>query len=145
MACVVSIEEGASGVAKAATAEGSLFVFRCSYLEPACSFCGIDKLPVISPGNELDEELLSVLADVMAAEYSAVSLLARAEQFRKGLERKLLAKKLPGFAITMALNRLESEGLLSDQRYAEVWMRQRIRRSPEGPDRKSTRLNSSHH
>jgi SOS response regulatory protein OraA/RecX len=33
----------------------------------------------------------------------------------------------------MALDRLESEGLLSDLRYAETWMRQRIRRHPEGP------------
>ncbi|OHD79187.1 MAG: hypothetical protein A3J97_12350 [Spirochaetes bacterium RIFOXYC1_FULL_54_7] len=133
MARVVSIEEGASGVAKAATAEGSLFVFRTSYLEPACSCCGIDRIPELSPGDEIGEGLLCVLIDVMTAEHRAVYLLARAEQFRRGLERKLLNKKLPASAVGMALDRLESEGLLSDLRYAEAWMRQRVRRHPEGP------------
>ena len=143
MARVVSIEEGASGVAKATTAEGSLFIFRTSYLEPACSCCGIDKRPVLSPGDEIDGELLSVLIAVMIAEHRAVYLLARAEQFRRGLERKLVGKKLSGkalpgkalptSAVSIALDRLESEGLLSDLRYAETWMRQRVRRHPEGP------------
>jgi hypothetical protein len=96
MARVVSIEEGASGVAKAATAEGSLFVFRTSYLEPACSCCGMEEIPQLSPGDEIDEDLLSFLIDVMTAEYRAVYLLAKAEQFRRGLERKLLGNKLSG-------------------------------------------------
>ena len=138
MARVVSIEEGASGVAKAATAEGSLFAFRISYLEPACSCCGMDEIPALSPGDEMDEGLLSVLIDAMTAEYRAIYLLAKAEQYRRGLERKLLGNKLsgkglPAQAVGMALDRLEAEGLLSDRRYAEAWMRQRIRRHPEGP------------
>lgn len=133
MARVVSIEEGASGVAKVATAEGSLFVFRISYLEPGCLCCDADRIPALAPGDELDDELLSVLVDVMTAEHHAVYLLARAEQFRIGLERKLLVKELPTKAISIALDWLESEGLLSDLRYAEAWMRQRVRRHPEGP------------
>jgi SOS response regulatory protein OraA/RecX len=133
MARVISIEEGASGVAKATTAEGSLFAFRTSYLAPACSLCGIDEVPELSPEDEIDEELCSVLIEIMTAEYRAVYLLARAEQYRRGLETKLLKKKLTAAAVGIALDRLESEGLLSDQRYAETWMRQRIRRHPEGP------------
>lgn len=138
MARVVSIEKGASGVAKVATAEGSLFAFRTCYLAPACSRCGMDEIPDLSPDDELDEGLLSVLVDVMTAEYRAVYLLARAEQYRRGLERKLLnnklsGKSLPASAVCMALDRLETEGLLSDLRYAEAWIRQRIRRHPEGP------------
>jgi regulatory protein len=147
MARVVSIEEGASGVAKAATAEGSLFVFRTSYLQPACLSCGIDEVPVLSPGDEIDEDLLSVLIDVMMAEHRAVYLLARAEQFRRGLERKLLGNKLsgkglPASAVNIALNHLEAEGLLSDRRYADAWMRQRVRRHPEGPRSLSAALAS---
>lgn len=138
MARVISIEKGASGVANAATAEGSLFAFRTCYLAPACSCCGMDEIPDLSPDDELDEGLLSVLVDVMTAEYRAVYLLAKAEQYRRGLERKLLNNKLsgkglPASAVRMVLDRLEAEGLLSDQRYAEAWMRQRIRRHPEGP------------
>jgi len=133
MARVVSIEEGASGVAKAATAEGSLFAFRTAYLQPACSCCGIDEVPDLAPGDEIAEELLSLLIEVMTAEYRAVYLLARAEQYRRGLERKLLNKKLMAVAVGMALDRLEAEGLLSDTRYAESWIRQRTRRHPEGP------------
>jgi SOS response regulatory protein OraA/RecX len=138
MARVISIEEGASGVAKAATAEGSLFVFRTCYLAPACSCCGIDEIPELSPDDELDETLMSVLIDAMTAEYRAVYLLAKAEQYRRGLERKLLGNKLsgkglPAQAVDMALDHLEAEGLLSDRRYAETWMRQRVRRHPEGP------------
>lgn len=142
MARVVSVEEGASGVVKTTTAEGSLFVFRTTYLEPASFYCGHAQPTSLEPGAELDEALLSVLIDVMTAEHRAVYLLARAEQFRKGLERKLLSKKLPSNAVGLALDRLESEGLLSDFRYAEAWIRQRVRRHPEGPRSVSAALAS---
>jgi regulatory protein len=138
MARVVSIEEGASGVAKASTAEGSLFVFRTRYLAPAYAYCGLNKDAVLAAGDEIHTELFEFLSLVMIAEHRAVGLVARAEQYRRGLEHKLLARKQPGCelppqAVVAVLDWLEGEGLLSDQRYAETWMRQRIRRHPEGP------------
>lgn len=148
MARVISIEEGADGVVKTTTSIGSLFVFRAAYLEPVCSYCGLEGTVSLAPGDDIDDKLLSVLTEVMAADYRAIQLLARAEQYRRGLERKLSGRSLSGKAgsgleragnattsavIAMVLDRLESEGLLSDQRYAEAWMRQRVRRHPEGP------------
>jgi regulatory protein len=62
----------------------------------------------------------------------ALHLLARSEHSRKGLERKLLLRGFTLEAITQALDKLEEEGALSDVRYAEEWVRSRLRKHPEG-------------
>ncbi len=58
----------------------------------------------------------------------AVTLLARREHSRQELHRKLIAKGLSSVIIEPLLDRLESEGLLSDPRFAESYVRARKQR-----------------
>ncbi len=58
----------------------------------------------------------------------AITLLARREHSRQELHRKLIAKGLTSVIIEHLLNRLESEGLLSDARFAESYVRARKQR-----------------
>jgi len=62
----------------------------------------------------------------------ALFLLARAEHSRKLLEAKLLKRGYEAKTIEAALDRLESQSLLNDMRYAETWASFRMRRRGEG-------------
>ncbi|GAB4365231.1 MAG: hypothetical protein Kow009_01990 [Spirochaetales bacterium] len=48
------------------------------------------------------------------------------------MERKLLLRRFQPEEISQALDRLEEEGALSDRRFAEEWVRSRLRKHPEG-------------
>ncbi len=131
MAIIVAIEEGALGTLKAVSEDGSLFLFRPEYLHLSVAGSA-DQLDLVVP-FELTDEVLWSAVEATLAEVRAVALLARAEQFRYGLERKLAAKGLSRSASKAALDRLEETGLLSDKRYAESWIRARLRTKIEGP------------
>ncbi len=62
----------------------------------------------------------------------ALKLLSRAEHTRKGLEQKLLLRGFQPVEISGVLDRLEEEGALSDRRFAEEWVRSRLKKHPEG-------------
>lgn len=66
-------------------------------------------------GDELDHRARSV----------ALRLLARREHSRLELATKLRQRKLPGNVIERVLDDYENEGWLSDERFAEVYARQR--------------------
>lgn len=120
---IESVEARASGTVKIAVG-GSSFLARSFFLLE----CGLDPLD-LRPGTELDEEGLSSLAlaaDATEAERQAASLIARAEQTRYLLGAKLEKKGLSPRAVRLALDHLEAEGLLSDRRYAEAWLRSRL-------------------
>ncbi len=55
-----------------------------------------------------------------------MDLLARREHSRRELQTKLAQRDFPAEEITVALDRLEEDGLLSDQRFAEAYARQRV-------------------
>ncbi len=140
MARIVSIGKGAHGIVTAVSDGGSLFHFRPEYYGKACEAAALDPaaldataLDSADGAFDLDDEALSVAVEALAAETRAVALLARAEQYRAGLERKLTARGIPRATFRMALDRLESAGLLSDTRYASSWIRQRCRTHAEGP------------
>jgi len=145
MARIVACEEGALGTVKAVSEDGSLFLFKACYLE--ASFAAADladeafTIPRPLP-FDIPDDVLTMALQATLAEGRALSLLARAEQFRAGLERKLLARDSSRFACRVALDKLEAEGLLSDERYAESWMRQRLRSRAEGPRSLSAALAS---
>ncbi|OHD22292.1 MAG: hypothetical protein A2Y38_00630 [Spirochaetes bacterium GWB1_59_5] len=145
MARIVAYEEGALGTVKAVSEDGSLFLFKACYLEPAYANADLaDEVITLPSGLPFDipDEVLTLALQATLAEGRALSLLARAEQFRSGLERKLLSRDCSRFACEAALDKLESEGLLSDERYAESWMRQRSRSRAEGPRSLSAALAS---
>lgn len=135
MARVIDIRRGADGAAHVACDDGSLFISRDEYLATACQAEGLAWPPLEgeAPPFDAPAESLANAADALKAEKSALALLARAEQYRAGLERKLSAKDYPRPAVRQALDRLEAEGLLSDLRYASAWIRQRMRGRAEGP------------
>jgi regulatory protein len=58
----------------------------------------------------------------------AISLLTRREHSRQELHRKLAAKGLTSMIIEHLLDRLESEGLLSDARFADSYVQARKQR-----------------
>ena len=84
-----------------------------------------------------EESILFGLLKLMDEEESALSkatgLCTRAEQFRCGLELKLIARGFGKAASVYALDCLEAAGILDDARYASAWARSRIRRKPMGP------------
>lgn len=149
MARIVSIRKGAHGIVTAVSDGGSLFHFRPEYYSQACGAAANDAPSLDITASDaadgpfdLDDEALSAAVEALAAETRAVALLARAEQYRAGLERKLTARGIPRAAFRLALDRLESAGLLSDARYASSWIRQRCRTHAEGPRSLSAALSA---
>jgi regulatory protein len=130
VAVIEALQEGAHGIVSLTVAGGSLFRFRRLYMEQADEGGG---LPDLAVGAAVVDGLLERAAEAQEAEDKAQALLARAEQYRAGLERKLMAKKFSRAAIAAALDYLEERGWLSDRRYAQAWIRQRMRRHAEGP------------
>ena len=62
----------------------------------------------------------------------AVSLLAIREHTKKELKEKLENKGYREDEISSSLERLENEGYISEERFAEVFIRSRLKKSPEG-------------
>ncbi|MBN1519691.1 MAG: regulatory protein RecX [Spirochaetales bacterium] len=130
-----SVKKGARGVVVATAQGGSLFRFKPRYLSGSQDggeqASGGDAEP--GPGSEYPEDALLAAVQATDAEEKALALLARAEQTRAGLARKLGAKRFPSEAVDAALDELEGAGLLSDRRFALSWARQRSRSRAEGP------------
>ena len=111
------------GMYKLTPEQGVVFYARQDYL----SGIGI-VLDDVQPGAEFiddDEEALLDAGLICAVELKAVSYLARSEQCRFGLKRKLLAKQYKSEYIDKALSFLESKNYLSDERYAAAWLNDR--------------------
>ena len=62
----------------------------------------------------------------------AIALLSNREHTEKELSEKLKEKGYGEEEISLALSRLKKEGYLSEERFAEVYVRSRLRRGPEG-------------
>jgi regulatory protein len=127
---IESVERRASGTAKIAVG-GSSFLCRERYLGPL----GLDSA-LLEKGRELDEEAMEALglaAEATEAELRGAGLLARAEQSRFLLAAKLEKRELDGRAVRLALDFLEAEGLLSDSRFAEAWLRSQLGKTGSSP------------
>lgn len=84
--------------------------------------------------------MTAVLEDLTAIRRSAMDLLARREHGRVELTRKLRQRGACPEMIDIALDRLTEEGLLSESRYLESYIRYRAR-SGYGPLRIREELN----
>ncbi|MFW5687985.1 MAG: regulatory protein RecX [Spirochaetota bacterium] len=85
-----------------------------------------DRLPA-----EAWERILS-RTNLIRARGQALSLLARAEHSRFLLRQKLLQRGHEPSSIEPALDSLEADGSLCDERFASSWVRSRLRSHPEG-------------
>ena len=124
-------ETSYSGMFKVAPEEGSAFFVRKEYL-PEGLFERIDTGVEFS---EADADSLMDAGLICAVEFKAVSYLARAEQSRFGLTRKLIDKKYEKKYIEAALTYLEGRGYLSDARFATAWLNTRRINHYEGRSR----------
>ena len=130
------VESSYSGMFKLTPEEGSAFFVRKEYL-PEGLFERIDV------GLEFDDEETDFLLDAgltCAVELKAVGYLARAEQSRFGLTRKLIDKKYDKKYVEAALTYLEGRGYLSDLRFATAWLNTRKINHFEGRSRLAAEL-----
>lgn len=155
-----SVEQTLPGVYKIVPEAGSVFFLRASYLNlvnedsivPCPSCIGCDDMLFVSaeetdesesgPGVFSDEEWEDILhaALVFSAERAAMSYLGRAEHCRNGLFRKITAKGIDKDAVNLALDFLESEGILDDGRFASAWLSTRYVDHAEGRRKLSAEL-----
>ncbi len=141
---VIALERGARGVVKADLLPGSLFLFRIAYLVPASPFNSPDELvstleSAFISMKEIDEGIwapsllaLGRASSLYEIEKKALACLARREHSRAELEKKLKKKEIQAADIGIVLDQLEFDGLLSNERFAQAWIRSRLRAHPEG-------------
>ncbi|MDR1908558.1 MAG: recombination regulator RecX [Spirochaetaceae bacterium] len=116
-----------SPVLRITLSDGVQFSFSTAYLDS-----GVE---TPEPGLELTPVLAVCLrraADCYRAERAALRFIARAEQTRSGLTRKLTQKGLESRHVEAVLDRLEFLEILNDRRYAEMWLKARLRLAPGG-------------
>lgn len=126
------------GMYKITATEGPAFFIRKEYL-PNINF------DILDIGTEFSEEQSDEILDAGLAcvvELKAIEYLARAEQSRFGLSKKLLSKQYEKKYIEMALSFLESINYLSDERYARAWLNSRKINHYEGRSRLLAELQS---
>jgi regulatory protein len=107
--------------------DGSSFSIKTSYLP-----CGTLVDRDLS-GEE--EDALRFAASCLRAERSALRLVARAEQTVFGLSRKLKSRGHKADAVQAAVSRLCSLDIVSDDRFATLWLQARLSRKPDSPRR----------
>lgn len=130
------VETSYSGMFKLTPEEGSAFFVRKEYLPE-----GLFEL--LNVGAEFSEDQADSLMDAglsCAVELKAVVYLARAEQSRFGLTRKLIEKKYEKKYVEAALDYLEVKGYLSDLRFATAWLNTRRTNHYEGRSRLAAEL-----
>ena len=88
----------------------------------------MQKNPVISYYRDMD------------AYDRALKLLSMREHTEKELRKKLSDKGYPKAEIDDAVGKLIAEGSLSEKRFAEAYIRSRLRKSPEGKEMLRLRL-----
>ncbi len=125
------VETSYSGMFKLTPEEGSAFFVRKEYLPEGL----FERLEVGADFLEEEADFLFDAGLICAVELKAVSYLARAEQSRFGLTRKLIEKKYDKKYVEAALTYLEGRGYLSDQRYAVAWLNTRRINHYEGRSR----------
>jgi regulatory protein len=89
----------------------------------------------LSAGTPLDPDRLAAVqqqAEGVFARQSALRLLARAPQTRRGLVRKLQARGFGAAAVRAAVSRMAELGYLDDRAFAENWTRARLSSRAEG-------------
>lgn len=130
------VETSYSGMFKLTPEEGSAFYIRKDYLPEGL----FEKIDVGADFSEEEADSLFDAGLTCAVELKAVSYLARAEQSRFGLSRKLIEKKYDKKYVEAALTYLEGRGYLSDARYAAAWLNTRKINHYEGRSRLAAEL-----
>lgn len=122
------IKQTLSDIVELTTEDGSVFFIRMAFLQTI-------KPAEIAAGAQFDAEKEEEIVDsglAFAAERKAEDYLARCEQCRAGLEKKLAQKGHSKKAIKTALDFLEEKKLLDDTRFSYCWLRSHTITKPQG-------------
>lgn len=125
---ISAIKQTSSDIVEIATDGGSVFFVRFAFLDsikPEDFFVGAEFF------EDREMEIVDA-ALAFAAECKAEEYLARCEQCRAGLEKKLFQKSHSKQSIKQALDYLEEKNLLNDLRFSEIWLRNHIITKPQG-------------
>jgi regulatory protein len=109
--------------------DGGLFSIKTVYL----SHDFIADAAVPAEISESEAEELRFAGACLRAERTALPLVARAEQTRSGLERKLRERGHEAIPARAAVEHLADNGAVSDERYAELWTRARLAMKADSP------------
>ena len=126
-----AIKQTLSDIVELTTDDGSVFFIRLAFLAT------VDGTQ-LAAGAEFSEEQSEEILDAglaFAAERKAEDYLARSEQCRAGLEKKLLQKGHSKQAVKTALDFLEEKKLLDDLRFCSCWLRSHTMTKPQGRQR----------
>ncbi len=118
---IYKTEQVSPEIIKIDSSAGLAFFIRTSYLKH------INPIDIVENAG-FDEEQSEEIIDAgmcYSAELKAFSYLARCEQYRSGLARKLLNKKFQKKYIDCALDFLEEKGFLDDFRWGTFWLNSR--------------------
>lgn len=117
--CIVSTKQVGTDCVEITSSEGPVFFVRTSYLQSVAP----DSLEAgASFSDEAAEDIVRA-GEAFAVEKKCESLLARCEQCRAGLERKMQQKGFAKEPVALALDYLERRNFLSDERFASSWLR----------------------
>jgi regulatory protein len=122
-------EWASAGILKVYPEEGPSFFVRPRYFNLNCPV-DLETTPIV-----LDVGASAALyhaARSFLAERAALSFLARSEHCRFQLSLKLRKKGYSDSEIFLALEYLEADGSLDDNRFAEAWLRNRLISHREG-------------
>ncbi|MHB9292383.1 putative Regulatory protein RecX [Hollandina sp. SP2] len=131
---VVSVRP--SGDPKAAVyrielSDGSLFSIKLTYIPSEYHpevLCTVGKVL-----SSQEEAALRFAASCVRAEGQALRLVARAEQSSRGLFHKLKQRGHTAPCVQRVVSRLIEQAIVSDYRYAQMWLRARLARRLESP------------
>lgn len=125
---ITELKQVLSDIVQLTTEDGPVFFIRKFYLT---SINDGDLFAGREFSDDKEEELIFA-GLAFAAEKKACEYLARCEQCRFNLEKKLIQKQYDKKAIQQALDFLEEKNLLSDKRFCESWLRSHTISKPQG-------------
>ena len=136
---IISLKYEASGdgVIGVEFSDGSSITLSVEYLPGGISLKTLEQgtggIEEKYAGRELpvdEEEAFRFAAACYRAEKAALRLIARAEQNSLGLTAKLERRFHDKAAVRAVVTSLLNRNLLDDERYAELWIRSRLRKAP---------------
>lgn len=123
-----AIKQASSDVVEITTEDGPVFFIRLSFLS---HIAPVDIIEGAEFYDEKEEDVIDA-GLAFAAEKKAEDYLARSEQCRAGLEKKLYNKGHSKKAVKIALDYLENRKLLDDVRFSYSWIRNHVISKPQG-------------
>jgi regulatory protein len=118
--------------------DGSLFSIKTSYLPIEQG-----EIPLCTLNREVSTDEVAALRHASAClrcETAALRLVSHAEQTSYGLSRKLEQRDHGASCVKAVMTRLTELEIVSDRRYAELWLHSRLSRGGDSPRRMSASL-----